>query len=195
MDVTCPSSFSRSQAICGDNGQLSQVGHAQSRVVKAVRCICRGKSTCGDIDVMITRSPDDGRTHAGMFISRLRAVRKICSYSTGPLLGVLPRLLSVLHSTGILTEDLSLSSDANDNLECSYRGLCIRPVKLGQDNQPSIRRRIGMIRRLVTGPGRLIHHNHNRCLYRYTRRPLGESGRDVDIFHGASRRVVQDSSP
>ena len=26
----------------------------------------RGKSTCGDIDVMITRSPDDGKTHAGM---------------------------------------------------------------------------------------------------------------------------------
>lgn len=82
MDVTCPSSFSRSQTICGDNGQLSQVGHAQSRVVKAVRCMCRGKSTCGDIDVMITRSPDDGRTHAGMIISRLRAVRKICSVLT-----------------------------------------------------------------------------------------------------------------
>jgi len=83
----------------------------------------RGKSTCGDVDVMITRSPDDGRTHAG----------------------ILPRLLSVLHSTGILTEDLSLSSDANDNLECSYRGLCIRPVKLGQDNQPRIQRRIDIL--------------------------------------------------
>jgi len=109
-----------------------------------------------------------------------------------PLLGILPRLLSVLHSTGILTEDLSLSSDANDNLECSYRGLCIRPVKLGQDNQPSIRRRIGMSRRLVTGPGLI---QHNLCLYRYTHHPLGESGCGVDILHGASRRVVQDSSP
>lgn len=81
-DVTCPSSFSRPQAICGDNGQLSQVSHTQSRVVKVVRCMRRGKSTCGDIDVMITRSPDDGRTHAGMLISGSRAVWKICSYST-----------------------------------------------------------------------------------------------------------------
>lgn len=79
-------------------------------------------------------------------------------YVLTALLGILPRLLSVLHSTGILTEDLSLSSDADDNLECSYRGLCIRPMKPGQDNQLSIRRRIGMNRRLVTGPG-LIHHN------------------------------------
>ena len=78
-------------------------------------------------------------------------------YVLTALLGILPRLLSVLHSAGILTEDLSLSSDANDNLECSYRGLCLRPMKLGQDNQPNIRRRIGMSQRLVTGPG-LIHH-------------------------------------
>ncbi|KAF8498194.1 hypothetical protein F5888DRAFT_229651 [Russula emetica] len=80
----------------------------------------RGKATCGDIDVMITRSPDDGKTHAG----------------------IIPRLLSALHSAGIITEDLSLSSDANDNVESSYRGLCVRPTTAGQTR---IRRRIDIL--------------------------------------------------
>ena len=66
--------------------------------------------------------------------------------------GILPKLLSALHSAGILTEDLSLSPDANDNLECTYRGLCIRPAKAGQDKQLRLRRRIGMSQQLVTGP-------------------------------------------
>ncbi|KAH9996416.1 hypothetical protein BJV74DRAFT_883693 [Russula compacta] len=83
----------------------------------------RGKATCGDIDVMITRSTDDGRTHAG----------------------ILPKLLSALRSAGIVTEDLSLSPDASDNLECTYRGLCIRPTKAGQHKQPRIQRRIDIL--------------------------------------------------
>jgi len=83
----------------------------------------RGKATCGDIDVMITRPPDDGKTHTG----------------------ILPRLLSVLRSAGIITEDLSLSSDANDNAECSYRGLCVRPAMAGQDTQRRLRRRIDIL--------------------------------------------------
>ncbi|KAH9957501.1 hypothetical protein BC827DRAFT_653010 [Russula dissimulans] len=85
----------------------------------------RGKSTCGDIDVMISRSTADGKTHAG----------------------IVPKLLSELHSAGIVTEDLSLSSDASDNLECTYRGLCIRPgrAKAGQDTQPRIQRRIDIL--------------------------------------------------
>ena len=35
-------------------------------MVDEAECVSRGKATCGDIDVMITRSPDDGKTHAGM---------------------------------------------------------------------------------------------------------------------------------
>lgn len=34
--------------------------------VDVAQCMSRGKATCGDIDIMITRSPDDGKTHAGM---------------------------------------------------------------------------------------------------------------------------------
>ncbi|KAH9985907.1 Nucleotidyltransferase [Russula vinacea] len=84
----------------------------------------RGKSTCGDIDVMITRSPDDGKTHVG----------------------IVPKLLSTLRSAGIVTEDLSISSDARDSLDCTYRGLCVRPMKAGQDNtQPRIQRRIDIL--------------------------------------------------
>lgn len=83
----------------------------------------RGKSTCGDIDVMISRSPDDGKTHAG----------------------IVPKLLSALRSAGIITEDLSLSLDAADNLEVTYRGLCIRPTKTGQENRSRIRRRIDIL--------------------------------------------------
>ncbi|KAI9454645.1 hypothetical protein BJY52DRAFT_712129 [Lactarius psammicola] len=84
----------------------------------------RGKSTCGDIDLMITRSPDDGKTHAG----------------------ILPKLLSALRSAGIITEDLlSLSSDATDSLEVTYRGLCVRPTKTGQENRSKIRRRIDIL--------------------------------------------------
>ena len=59
------------------------------------------------------------------------------------MLGILPKLLSELHAAGIITEDLSLSPDAAENLEASYRGLCIRPTKLGRANQPTARRRIG----------------------------------------------------
>ncbi|KAH8988995.1 hypothetical protein EDB86DRAFT_3047487 [Lactarius hatsudake] len=84
----------------------------------------RGKSTCGDIDIMVTRPPDDGKTHAG----------------------ILPKLLSALRSAGIITEDLlSLPPDATDSLEVTYRGLCVRPTKPGQGSpsRSQIRRRIG----------------------------------------------------
>ena len=63
-----------------------------------------------------------------------------------PFLGIVPKLLSALRSAGIVTEDLSLSSDARDNLECTYRGLCVRPMKAGQEEDTQlrrIRRRIG----------------------------------------------------
>ncbi|KAH8988380.1 hypothetical protein EDB92DRAFT_1872377 [Lactarius akahatsu] len=86
----------------------------------------RGKSTCGDIDIMVTRPPDDGRTHAG----------------------ILPKLLSALRSAGIITEDLlSLAPDATDSLEVTYRGLCVCPTKPGQESpsRSQIRRRIDIL--------------------------------------------------
>ncbi|OCH87702.1 hypothetical protein OBBRIDRAFT_837179 [Obba rivulosa] len=61
----------------------------------------RGKADCGDIDILVTRPTDDGKTHRG----------------------VLRRLLSELHVQGVLTEDLCLPDDFND-LELVYRGLC-----------------------------------------------------------------------
>ncbi|KAI0325262.1 hypothetical protein GY45DRAFT_1330494 [Cubamyces sp. BRFM 1775] len=75
----------------------------------------RGKADCGDIDVLITRPTDDGKTHQG----------------------VLRRLLRELHQEGIVTEDLCLPDDFDD-LELVYRGLCRR------DSQ-SLRRRIDFL--------------------------------------------------
>ncbi|KAF9446855.1 hypothetical protein P691DRAFT_732480 [Macrolepiota fuliginosa MF-IS2] len=71
----------------------------------------RGKGDCGDIDILITRPTDDDQTH----------------------LGILGRLLPVLHKAGIITEDLAIPEDLRD-LECVYRGLCRLP-------QPGSRRR------------------------------------------------------
>lgn len=64
----------------------------------------RGKATCGDIDILVTRPTSDGMTHAGL----------------------LPELLARLHATKILTEDLALPDDFSA-LELCYRGLCKLP--------------------------------------------------------------------
>lgn len=64
----------------------------------------RGKATCGDIDILVTRPTSDGITHAGL----------------------LPELLARLHAAKILTEDLALPDDFSA-LELCYRGLCKRP--------------------------------------------------------------------
>ncbi|KAG2363625.1 hypothetical protein BDR07DRAFT_1450633 [Suillus spraguei] len=64
----------------------------------------RGKATCGDIDILLTRPTSDGMTHAGL----------------------LPKLLARLHDAKILTEDLALPDDFSA-LELCYRGLCKRP--------------------------------------------------------------------
>ncbi|KAK7055517.1 DNA polymerase lambda [Favolaschia claudopus] len=65
----------------------------------------RGKKDCGDIDIMITRCPSDGRTHAG----------------------ILHHLLKALHERKIITEDLALPEDPFDS-EAIYRGLCHLPT-------------------------------------------------------------------
>ncbi|KAJ4480856.1 DNA polymerase lambda [Lentinula aciculospora] len=64
----------------------------------------RGKSDCGDIDILITRCSDDGRTHEG----------------------ILKALLEKLHLAGILTEDLALP-DYSKPLEAVYHGICRLP--------------------------------------------------------------------
>jgi len=61
----------------------------------------RGKGDCGDLDILITRPTDDGKTHQG----------------------VLKILLQELHLRNILTEDLAIPDDFDD-LELTYRGLC-----------------------------------------------------------------------
>ena len=58
-----------------------------------------------------------------------------------PILGIFPKLLSALRAAGIITEDLALPQDGTDYLEVTYRGLCVRPTKTGQESQ--IRRRLG----------------------------------------------------
>ncbi|KAH9886677.1 hypothetical protein C8Q73DRAFT_714869 [Cubamyces lactineus] len=75
----------------------------------------RGKADCGDIDVLITRPTDDGKTHQG----------------------VLRKVLKTLHEEGIITEDLCLPDDFDD-LELVYRGLCRR-------DSHSLRRRIDFL--------------------------------------------------
>ncbi|KAF7321117.1 DNA polymerase lambda [Mycena chlorophos] len=72
----------------------------------------RGKPTCGDIDVMITRDPADGKTHEG----------------------ILTRLLKALHDNGVITEDLAIPGEP-DGEEAIYRGLCRLP------NTPNAQRR------------------------------------------------------
>lgn len=64
----------------------------------------RGEETCGDIDILITRNPEDGVDHQ--------------------TLEVLPRLLKKLHEAKILVADLG-GGDVDD-LEAKYMGLCRR---------------------------------------------------------------------
>ncbi|KAG8796084.1 hypothetical protein FRC12_005354 [Ceratobasidium sp. 428] len=61
----------------------------------------RGKATCGDIDILITRSTTDGRSHRGL----------------------LHRLVPLLRSKHLVTHDLAFPSDENE-LEAKYMGLC-----------------------------------------------------------------------
>jgi hypothetical protein len=60
----------------------------------------RGEPTVGDIDLLLTRDPADGKTHAGL----------------------LNKLLHVLHDRGILVEDLALPGKDKD-LEQKYMGV------------------------------------------------------------------------
>lgn len=61
----------------------------------------RGKATCGDIDILITRPTVDGRSHRGL----------------------LGKLLPLLHSKKLLSHDLAVPDDEGE-LEAKYMGLC-----------------------------------------------------------------------
>lgn len=61
---------------------------------------CRGRPTCGDVDILLTRDTADGKTHAGLF----------------------DRLVARLGQAGFLTHDLSVSHERS--LESVYHGTC-----------------------------------------------------------------------
>ncbi|KIY44359.1 Nucleotidyltransferase, partial [Fistulina hepatica ATCC 64428] len=69
-------------------------------VVQVMGSFRRGKADCGDIDILITRPTDDGKTHRGAFL--------------------------LLLSYFIVTEDLAMPDDG-DGDEGIYRGLCRLP--------------------------------------------------------------------
>lgn len=92
-----------------------------------------GKADCGDIDILISRPTDDGKTHAGGFVQRSH--QDIVNSGS---VGVLHKLWQELHRRNILTEDLTLPEDWND-LENIFRGLC-------RKDSGSRRRRIGAYR-------------------------------------------------
>lgn len=60
----------------------------------------RGRETCGDIDILITRNTKDGVDHRG----------------------ILPRLLNKLRSSGIIIADLG--GEMGEDLEAKYMGIC-----------------------------------------------------------------------
>lgn len=139
-------------------------------------------------DYPLTRRRKDARRYA-------RSSRSCSKTKTGvhtivhlPFLGIVPKLLSALRSAGIITEDLSLSSDARDNLECTYRGLCVRPMKAGpeEDTQPRVQRRIGahptryiLVTAALADPRSLFR-------YRHTCHSMGEPRGCAALLHGTS---------
>ena len=116
-------------------GKLSKVISSGSYDYAILTRVPRGKADCGDIDILITRPTQDGKTHRREFTWLFKNVGILANY----LPGVMPRLLRELHTAGILTEDLALPEDPDD-LEASYRGLCHIPHIEG-----SRRRRIDIL--------------------------------------------------
>ncbi|KAL7990669.1 hypothetical protein Chor_014099 [Crotalus horridus] len=78
---------------------------AQSIISELVCIACgsfrRGKSTCGDVDVLVTHP--DGHSHQGVF----------------------SKLLNVLHKSGFLTDDLVKQED--NGIQQKYLGVCRLP--------------------------------------------------------------------
>jgi DNA polymerase lambda len=121
---------------------------------------CRGKADCGDIDILITRPTDDGKTHAGMCSLLKSSSHLILACSNK---GILLPLLKALHVAGILTEDLTLPDDAHAQ-EAVYRGLCRLPNVNG-----SKRRRIDILTVPWTSRGAaLLYYTVSKLFYSMT---------------------------
>ncbi|KAK0501362.1 hypothetical protein EDD18DRAFT_1142443 [Armillaria luteobubalina] len=119
----------------------------------------RGKADCGDIDIMITRCPDDdGKTHAG----------------------VLGKLLKKLRETDIITEDLAAPENIRD-LEAIYRGLCHLP------QEGSRQRRIDFLTIPWRSRGAaLLYYTFNRAL-RLKANHMGYSLNEKGLWEGVIR--------
>ncbi|KAH9476829.1 DNA polymerase lambda [Psilocybe cubensis] len=119
----------------------------------------RGKTTCGDIDILITRPTDDGLTHRG----------------------VLSRLIQELHKHGIITEDLALPDNPYD-LEATYRGLCRLPGL-----KDAKRRRIDILTVPWKSRGAaLLYYTFNRAM-RLKANHMGYSLNQRGLFGGVVR--------
>ncbi|KAL5498395.1 hypothetical protein ACEPAH_2537 [Sanghuangporus vaninii] len=124
----------------------------------------RGAETCGDIDILMTRPTDDGKTHRG----------------------VLRLLLKELHLQGILTEDLAIPEDFSD-LEQTYRGLCRR-------DEGSPRRRIDILAvPYHERGGALIYYTGDDIFNRAIRLKAKSMGYSLSQ-HGLARRAMRDNS-
>lgn len=106
--------------------------HSPRHLVERLPVGFRGKADCGDIDILMTRPIDDGKTHAGINLPRFN----FCSHSHCAS-GILRHLLRELRLADIITDDLALP-DSYDSLEATYRGLCRR-------DSLSRKRRIGVV--------------------------------------------------
>ncbi|KAI0031781.1 Nucleotidyltransferase, partial [Vararia minispora EC-137] len=125
----------------------------------------RGKATCGDIDILLSRPTADGRTHAGILL----------------------RLLDALHAAGILTEDLAIP-DADDALEGVYRGLCVRP-----GDERKVRRRIDILAVPWTSRGAaLVYYTGDDIFNRSMRLKASKMGYSLNqrgLYAGVVRAV------
>ncbi|EJD51237.1 Nucleotidyltransferase [Auricularia subglabra TFB-10046 SS5] len=122
----------------------------------------RRKETCGDIDILITRNPSDGKTHAG----------------------VLRKLLRVLHADGILTENLSMPHDTHA-LEAKYMGICRRDAT-------SKRRRIDILTiPFEQWGGALLYFTGDDIFNRSMRLKANKMGMSLNQ-RGLYRNVIRD---
>ncbi|KZS86671.1 Nucleotidyltransferase [Sistotremastrum niveocremeum HHB9708] len=119
----------------------------------------RGKATCGDIDILLTRPTDDGKTHHD----------------------VMRVLLRRLHEEEILTYDLATPDDLDD-LEATYRGLC------QVDTAPGRRQRRIDILSVPYGSlgGALLYYTFNRSM-RLKASHMGYSLNQRGLYKGVVR--------